>query len=71
MLWKGVVALACTVAGIEVISVALGVVGMLKAITTIIGADDRQTEAKNALKDWALEEIADRIVTAAASAIIR
>jgi hypothetical protein len=66
MLWnlvKGVVVLACEVAGIGMIPVALNVVGVLATIVTIIGVDDPQTEAKNALKDWAINKIADRIVT--------
>jgi hypothetical protein len=74
MLWKldlkGVVVLACEVAGIGVIPADLSVVGVLVAITTIIGADDPQTAAQNALKDWAIDKIADRIVSVAVSAII-
>lgn len=57
MLWnldlKGVVVLACNVAGIGVIPAALNLVGVLVSIVTIIGADDPSIEAKNVLKDWA------------------
>jgi hypothetical protein len=73
MLWnllKGVVVLACEVAGVGVIPAALTVVGVLTTTATILRADDPQTEAKNALKDWAIDKIADRIVTAAVSAIV-
>jgi hypothetical protein len=65
MLWnldlKGVVVLARNIAGIGVIPAVLNVVGVLLTIVTIIGADDPQTEAN---------KIADRIVTAAVSAIV-
>ena len=64
---KGVIVLACNAAGIGVIPAALSV---LVSIVTIVGADDPQTEAKNVLKDWAINKIADRIVTAAVSAIV-
>jgi hypothetical protein len=74
MLWnlnlKGVVVLACNVAGIGVIPAALNVVGVLVSIVTIIGADDPQTEAKKVVKDWAMNKIADRIVSAAVGAIV-
>ena len=73
MLWnllKGVVVLACEVAGVGVIPAALTVVGALTTTATVLRADDPQTEAKNALKDWAIDNIADRIVTAAVSAIV-
>ena len=73
MLWnllKGAVVFACEVAGIGVIPAALNVVRVLAPIVTIIGVDDSQTEAKNALKDWAIDKIADRIVTAAVSAVV-
>ena len=73
MLWnllKGVVVLACEMAGVGVIPAALTVVGVLTTTTTILRADDPQTEAKNALKDWAIDKIADRIVTVAVSAIV-
>jgi hypothetical protein len=73
MLWnllKGVVVLACEVAGVGVIPAALTVVGVLTTTATILRADDPQTGAKNALKDWAIDKIADRIVTAAVSAIV-
>jgi hypothetical protein len=69
MLWKlalqGVVVLACDVAGIGVIPVALEMVGVLASIVTIIGADDPRTEIKNVLKDCTIGKIADRIVDAA------
>jgi hypothetical protein len=74
MLWnldlKGVVVLACNVAGIGVIPAALNVVAVLVSIVTIVGADDPQTEAKNVLKDWAINKIADRVITAAVGAIV-
>ena len=73
MLWnllKGVVVLACDVAGIGVIPAALNVVGVLTTTATILRADDRQTEVRNALTDWAINRIADRIVTAAVNAIV-
>jgi hypothetical protein len=73
MLWKlalqGAVVLACDVAGIGVIPVALEVVGVLVSIVTIIGAQDPRTEAKNVLKDWAINKIADRILSASVGAI--
>ena len=43
---------------------------LLTTVVTIIGVDDKQTEAKNALKDWAIDKIADRIVTVAVSAVV-
>ena len=72
MLWKlvkGVVVLACEVAGIGVIPAALNVVGMLATTATSLRADDLQTEVRNALTNWAIDEIAGRVVTAAVSAI--
>jgi hypothetical protein len=74
MLWKlalqGVVALACDVAGIGVIPAALEMVGALVGIMTIVGAADPRTEAKTALKDWAINKIADRAVSAAVNAVV-
>jgi hypothetical protein len=73
MLWnlvKGVVVLACEVAGIGAIPVALNVVGVLTGVVTILAADDPQTEVKNAVRDWAIDKVADRIVTAAVIAIV-
>ena len=74
MLWKlalqGVVALACDVAGFGVIPVALEVVGVLVSIVTIVGAVDPRAEAKTVLKDWAVNKIADRVVSAAVGAIV-
>jgi hypothetical protein len=74
MLWKlalqGVVVLACDIAGFGVIPVALEVVGVLVSIAAIVGAADLRTEAKTVLKDWAINKIADRAVSAAVSAII-
>ena len=72
MLWnlvKGAVVLACEVAGIGVIPAALNVVGLLTTVVTIIAADDPQTELKIAVRDWAVDKVADRIVTAAVIAI--
>jgi hypothetical protein len=51
MLWnlvKGVVVLACEVAGVGVIPAALTVVGVLTTTSTILRADDPQTEVRNA-----------------------
>jgi hypothetical protein len=73
MLWnllKGVVVLACEVAGVGVIPAALNVVGMLTTAATILRADDPRTEVRNALTDWAIDKVAGRIVTAAVSAIV-
>ena len=67
---QGAILFACEAAGIGVIPAALNVVGVLATIVTIIGVDDKQTEAKNALKDWAIDKIADRIVTVAVSAVV-
>jgi hypothetical protein len=73
MLWnlvKGVVVLACEVAGLGVIPAALSVAGVLTTIVTIIGADDPQTEVRNVLTDWVIDKVADRVVTAAVNAIV-
>jgi hypothetical protein len=73
MLWnlvKGVVVLACEVAGIGVIPAALNVVGMLATTATILRADDPQTEVRNALTDWAIDKIAGRVVAAVVSGIV-
>ena len=73
MLWnlvKGVVVLACEVAGIGMIPAAVTVVGLLTTAVAILAADDPQTEVKNAVRDWAIDKIADRIVTAAVTAIV-
>ena len=73
MLWnllKGVVVLACEVAGIGVIPAALNVVGVLTTAVTILAADDPPTEVKNAVRDWAIDRVADRIVAAAVIAIV-
>ena len=73
MLWnlvKGVVVLACEVAGIGVIPAALNVVGVLTTVVTILAADDPQIEVQNAVRDWAIDKVADRIVTAAVVAIV-
>jgi hypothetical protein len=73
MLWKlalrGAVSLACDVSAIGVIPVALEVIGVLVSIVTIIGAQNPRTEAKNDLKEWAINKIADRIVFASVGAI--
>jgi hypothetical protein len=72
MLWNlltGVVVLACEVAGIGVIPAALNVVGVLTTVVTSLVADDPQTEAKNAVGDWAIDNVADRIAAAAVIAI--
>ena len=72
MLWnlvKGVVVLACEVAGVGVIPAALTVVGVLTTTSTILRADDPQTEVRNALTDWVIDKVADRVVTAMIGAI--
>jgi hypothetical protein len=53
-----------------VIPAALNVVGLLTTVVTIIAADDPQTELKIAVRDWAVDKVADRIVTAAVTAIV-
>ena len=73
MLWnllKGVVVLACEAAGIGVIPAALTAVGVLTTTATILRADDRRTDVRIALTDWAINRITDRIVTAAVNAIV-
>jgi hypothetical protein len=73
MFWnvvKGIVVLACEVAGIGVIPAALNAVGVLTTIVTIIGADDPQTGVRTALTDWVVDKVADRVVIAAVSAIV-
>ena len=73
MLWnlvKGVVVLTCEVAGVGVIPAALTVVGVLTTTATILRSDDPQTEARNALTDWAIDKIAGRVVTALVSGIV-
>jgi hypothetical protein len=73
MLWnlvKGVVVLACEVAGVGMIPAALTVVGVLTTTSTILRADDPQTEVRNALTDWVIDKVADRVVTAVISAIV-
>ena len=70
MLWnlvKGAVVFACEVAGIGAIPAAVGV---LTTVVTILAADDPQTEVKYAIRDWAIDKVADRIVTAAVTAIV-
>jgi hypothetical protein len=56
--------------GIGVIPAALNVVGVLTTVVTILRADDPKTEVKNAVRDWAIDKVADRIVTAAVIAIV-
>jgi hypothetical protein len=73
MLWnlvKGVIVLACEVAGIGVIPAALNVVGVLATTATILRADDPRTEVRNAFTDWAIDKIAGRVFTAAVSAVV-
>jgi hypothetical protein len=73
MLWnlvRGVVVLACEVAGVGVIPGALTVVGVLTTTSTILRADDPQTEVRNALTDWVIDKVADRVVTAVISVIV-
>ena len=73
MFWnllKGVVVLACEVAGVGVIPAALTVVDVLTTTATILRSDDPQTEARNALTDWAIDKIAGRVVTALVSGIV-
>ena len=73
MLWnllKGVVVFACEVAGVGVIPAAFTVVGVLTTTATILRADDPQTEVRNAMTDWVVDKVTDRIVTAAIGAIV-
>jgi hypothetical protein len=73
MLWnlvKGVVVLACEVAGVGVIPAALTVVGVLTTTSTILRANDPQTEVRNALTNWVIDKVADRVVTAVIGAIV-
>jgi hypothetical protein len=70
MLWsliKGAIVLACEVAGVGVIPTAICVVDTL---TTVIAADDPQVEVKNAVKDWAIKTIADRVATGVIRAMV-
>jgi hypothetical protein len=70
MLWsliKGAIVLACEVAGVGVIPTAIYVVDTL---TTVIEADDPQVEVKNAVKDWAIKTIADRVATGVIRAMV-
>jgi hypothetical protein len=70
MLWsliKGAIVLACEVAGVGVIPTAIYVVDTL---TTVIAADDPQVEVKNAVKDWAIKTIADRVATGVIRAVV-
>jgi hypothetical protein len=53
-----------------VIPAALTVVGVLTTTATILRSDDPQTEARNALTDWAIDKIAGRVVTALVSGIV-
>jgi hypothetical protein len=73
MLWnlvKGVVVLACEVAEVGVIPAALTVVGVLTTTSTILRANDPQTEVRNALTNWVIDKVADRVVTAVIGAIV-
>jgi hypothetical protein len=73
MLWnlvKRVVVLACEVAGVGVIPAALTVAGVLTTTSTILRANDPQTQARNALTDWVIDKVADRVITAVISAIV-
>jgi hypothetical protein len=70
MLWsliKGAIVLACEVAGVGVIPTAIYVVD---ALTTVIAADDPQVEVKNAVKDWAIKTVADRVATGVIGAMV-
>ena len=74
MLWnlvlKGVVLLAADVLGFGLVPAVIKVVGVLTTVVTIITADDPQTEVRNVAKDWVVDKIADRVATAAVSAIV-
>jgi hypothetical protein len=43
---------------------------VLTTTSTILRADDPQTEVRNALTDWVIDKVADRVVTAVISAIV-
>ena len=49
----------------------LTVVGVLTTTSTILRADDLQTEVRNALTDWVIDKVADRVVTPEAGRIPR
>ena len=69
MLWnlvKGVVVLACEVAGIGVIPTAIYVADVF---AKILAADDPQFEIKSAANDWAIKTVTDRVTTAVISAV--
>jgi hypothetical protein len=70
MLWsliKGAVVLACEVAGVGVIPTAITVVD---ALTTVIAADDPQVQVKNAVKDWAIKTVAERVAAGVIRAVV-
>jgi hypothetical protein len=70
MLWsliKGAIVLACEVAGVGVIPTAIYVAD---ALTTVIAADDPQVEVKNAVKDWAIKTVADRVASGVIGAMV-
>jgi len=70
MVWnldlKGAIVLACNVAGVGVIPTVIHVVVVL---SKILAADDPQVEATNAVKDWAINKIADRVATTVIGAL--
>jgi hypothetical protein len=74
MLWnlvKGVVVLACEVAGVGVIPAALTVGRRADhRLNHSPGGRDPQTEVRNALTGWVIDKVADRVVTAVISAIV-
>jgi hypothetical protein len=70
MFWsliKGAIVLACEVAGVGVIPTAIYVVD---ALTAVIAADDPQAEVKNAVKDWAIKTVADRLASGVIGAMV-
>jgi hypothetical protein len=70
MFWsliKGAIVLACEVAGVGVIPTAITVVD---ALTTVIAADDPQVQVKNAVKDWAINTVADRVAAGVIRAVV-
>jgi hypothetical protein len=70
MLWsliKGAIVLACEVAGVGVIPTAIYVVD---ALTTVVAADDPQVELNNAVKDWAIKTVADRVAAGLIGAMV-
>ena len=48
----------------------LTLVGVLTTAATILRADDPQTEVRNALTDWVIDKVADRVITAVVNTMV-